>query len=259
MTNGGPRVIVGEPLSPSDVERLNAWSAYTDPLKSFSRLDDYAKWILGGNTLILTLAAGLAASGGLSNPTNTQLWIFGVTVLALGISWVGAATSLAPVWVAFNPESPDDVQAGFDEMLTRRRLWVRIATVCFGLALFLAAIVPLGKQVSDPPPVRSSYAGLTYSVDDASGLTAELKTSGRAPYSEIDLAVVADEVTDSVVLPRARALTDASGAGSLTVRLRDMRAVRSGLSIAGSWRDPGQADAVTQTIRVTPRAKAPKS
>jgi hypothetical protein len=176
--NGG-----GTPVTPEEKAQTDALRACFDPKASLDRIDSFAKWIFSSCAIVGALGAGL------SNSAFTKTHGIGTSLLAgsilcLGISLVTACWGIHPDLESIRIYDPDDLRTKVNSMVKSRQRFLGVATFFYGLAIVVAAIVPLlsamGNQRIDK---------ITYSIDGKEALSADLALSGAPGSATIEFTV----------------------------------------------------------------------
>ena len=229
--HAGVTEVVGIPVGAAEVTTWDGWRSHADPVKGLERIGKYAAWVLTANALVTALAGSLAAGGVVTLNTAGAKWLYAIAIVSLGVSWAAVSLSIAPKWVRINRQSPSDFVEGFNAQYASRRFWLRVAAPALGLALLLAALVPLGGLFAAEP---NPAAGIAYEVK-AGALTAELSGAGLPPHSVVDLVVQPAGPPVGQPLGRDRSLVDATGKASATLTVDSARAAVRPLLLTGRW------------------------
>jgi len=184
---------VPEPLSQSALRGVYVppeVKAQTDSLRSFydlkasaDRIDTYAKWVFASSAVVGVLGAGLS-NGLVAKATGWSIILFTSAVACLGASLVASCWSIAPRVDKVRLNDPKDMRTKANEYFVRRRWSIKFAASLYGIALSLAAGVPLASLCAPERSVK-----LTYAVDGKGVLTADLVTQGEKKGSGLELSV----------------------------------------------------------------------
>lgn len=233
-----PRVVRGVLLSSDEVAQFDAISALQDPVAAARRVDEFAKWLFGGTTIVGALLIGLARTGVTPAQSSGQI-LHAIAVVCLGVSLALASVSLAPKWSGYNRHSPEQRREAVDYALTARRRPLRWATSLFAASLVAAGLAPLGS-VYDARWHRHPRVEIAYTLPDSGPLAATLWGVALPEGSIVDFMALAvprhADGTDSpsnassVVsaatqrqarrMPRARTVVRADGAANMSLILR---------------------------------------
>lgn len=248
--------VKGIPVPAKEVTRWEEWQKHSDPLAGLKRLDTYSSWIFAGAlALVVTLASGLVSD---TDPgareTTAAKWVFGLAVVALGFSWVFNALVKAPSWGTLNRHSPEDHLRVFSEGLQRRRGLFAWAAGLLGVALALAAFIPLARHIEDRP--GRPRVALTYAWPTDSNYQAQIHGQGLPPNTPIEVRIWKDATTG---YPVERALVDEKGVGKASVDV-PAGTLQPPFRVIGQWWEAGKdtpiqrADTVHFTITGAHRA-----
>jgi hypothetical protein len=199
-------VIKGRPVSAAALLAFANLQALEDPAKGLSQLDGYAKWIFATSTVVATLATGLSAVG-FGNLLGAARLVYTAAVAALGLSLVAAATSLRPQSFKFSPDSPDSLLKVLDEQFIYRSKRVRLASILFASALFLASVVPLTGIVQRAVATPTMHVGFT--MASCGGLS--VTGAAMNAFGDVVELRVEDQKSGSAPLLRSRTVIDTSG------------------------------------------------
>lgn len=245
---GKSNPIKGRSVSNTEIAQLNELKALFKPEVGMKRVEDFAKWLFGGTTIIATLGAGL------SNVVFGQLvgygkLVFSLAILFFGLSLACAAVCLAPKWVDVNLNSRDLMQLGVIEKFKYQRGFLIIATVSFSFALLLAALAPFVSSLSDwpkPSPVRVS---ITYSMEAQGKFEAQLSGAGLMPYGSVEIELKTDPPVTKMIMPRRRDVADGKGKATLQLVLPQVNKIKGSLLVISKWQEASEKMRV-DTLRI---------
>ncbi len=151
--------MTGRTPNAAELAEYDALTQALRPDASLKRLDDYAKWIFTSASTVGVLAAAFSTEA-FKTLTETGRVMLAIAVALLGASLIFAAWSAAPKWRTYNPFSSESMRGAIRSTYDERKLRLTWAGTCFGLALLLAAAIPLANIVLNPPNAiaRTSYA-----------------------------------------------------------------------------------------------------
>lgn len=245
----GESRVVGVPVGSAEVTTWDGWRSHADPVKGLERIGRYATWVLTANASVTALAGTLAVGGAIKLEGTPATLIYAIAIIALGVSWAAVSLSIAPKWVRINRQSPSDFVKKLNAQYASRRFWLRVAAPALGLALLLAALVPLGGLFPAEPRPTSA---ITYEVKAAGEFTARLSGTGLPPNSVVDLLLQSAGSAGTQPIARGRSLVDDAGKGSASLTVDSVRAATRPLLLTGRWTsmDDGKLVPKQDTVRV---------
>jgi hypothetical protein len=184
--------IRGALVSPARSDRLAALQSFASPVEGLSRLESFAKWLFATIATVGTLGVAFSTTGFIE-PQQLGKWFFALSVALVGVSLAFAAYSLAPKWVAANPNSIDSMENAITHSFARRRRPLGIAALTFAAALFLAGLTPIASNWPAPWEEMQVAPSLTMSLDQSGALTAKIDGKGLARFSEFTATVSVGE------------------------------------------------------------------
>jgi hypothetical protein len=241
----------GIPVEPAAAAQWKTWLDYAAPAASLVRISTYARWILTGNTLVIILAGALTTIGITRLDRPAAQVTYALSVVLLGASMVAASFALAPASVDVGVDRPVEVAEAYRNVLRRRSRIITVASAFFGLALAIAALVPLAQVYRRAAPPLGA-AGLAFSVSDTGTITAKLTAPGAdAPLEVALLSRVGDSAEVTRVLDRA--VAGASGTTEASIRAGGIRSRQPALVrywLVGRWRWDSAKQRFTDSIRL---------
>ncbi|HEU0080132.1 MAG TPA: hypothetical protein VFQ76_20965 [Longimicrobiaceae bacterium] len=249
-------VVKGVPVPKNEVTRFEEWQKYADPLEGMKRLDTYSTWLFTAHGLVILLATGLASQtdpGTLASPAAK--WLFGAAVAAIGFSWVFNSFVKAPTWGELNRHSPPGYLRVFSAALQRRRNSFKWAASLLGVALALAALIPLARYAGARPDPAQPV--ITYAWNADSSYKAEFHGEGLRPKSPIDL-LIQQEGTQGVILPVQRARADDKGKGTAAVSVPAAVQLRPPFRVVARWEEMDGNDVRSMSHSISFTSRGPQ-
>jgi hypothetical protein len=181
------------------------------------RVEDYARWITGGSTLI----AGLMAVFVNSSLVTLDAWghrALVLSMLLLAGSMACAASVLAPVWGSYNPNSVESIEAAIQKQYDARRPWLRRAALLFILSLLAAGIAPSTTGFLTPRYHDGDLRlPITYVLGAGGSLESTLSVRGARPGAAFELELTR-LAPGTELIARSRGTTDSSGSGTVSLK-----------------------------------------
>lgn len=140
--------VVGEPVSPTDQMWLDAAAELT-PDKSVARIEDNAKYLLGGVAIIGTLLTGLGVLT--SDKVASHPVALMTTVVLTALSLAVAALALVPHGGDVSIEDVASVRRFYETDIKVRGRLVQAAGVLFGAAVLATSIPAIVIGVTEHP------------------------------------------------------------------------------------------------------------
>lgn len=205
---GAGNAVVGEPVSPSDQMWLDAAADLT-PDKSAARIEDNAKYLLGGIAVVGTLVTGLGVFT--SDKVASHPVALLPTVILTAASLAAAALALVPHGGSVSIEDVASIRRFYETDIRIRGRLVQAAGVLFGLALLGTSIPAIVISAAKHPVPAGPYVAADLL---RKGNTLTLVVQVHAVHLAPDGYVTTDVSTKAggAYLIQDRATADASGA-----------------------------------------------
>jgi hypothetical protein len=200
--------VVGEPVSPSDQMWLDAAADLT-PDKSVARIEDNAKYLLGGIAVIGTLITGLGVFT--SNKVASHPVALLPTVVLTAASLAAAALALVPHGESVSIDDVAAIKRFYQADIRTRGRLVQAAGVLFGLALLATSIPAVVISAAKHPAPAGPYVSADlFRKGNILTLVIQVHAVHLAPdgYVTTDVSTKAG----GAYLIQDRATADASGA-----------------------------------------------
>jgi hypothetical protein len=245
MSNGETRdgdvVKKGTITPPQEVAFLKQLQDYFSISAAAERERSYGQWLFGAASIVGTLAAAFAAT----KPTGI---IFFLAVGLVGISLAAAGMAVAPYWVEINPASPDSLLEGAKKQFAFRKKRLRVATICFAVAITLAGLTPLGATIGRA--IEPARVDISYAMDDKGILT--LTAVGHHPQPHSALMVeLRPEVDKDDKSTLGQSITDDSGTATVQLK-RDISQLHGKLQVLSRWSTkPSPTTAMIESLSQT--------
>jgi len=267
--NESPEVteIIGSPASPAMIQLLTEMQGLFKPADSIKRVDDFAKWVFASIAVVGTLGTGLTTItiGTLPGPGK---FILAIAIFLVGLSLLSATFAIEPQWVDVNLSDYDSMMMAFENNLSKRRLPIRVAAICFASALIVAATVPFSSAIFIK--AEKQNISLDYELKRENKFLLQLNAVSMTPHSPIELRV-ANKTNHEIELSSFRKTADSKGnvSGSLEISLPSASVVTN-LKITVNWTDAPGIDGPythTKTLElmvptakpITPKSKKAKT
>lgn len=157
-----------------------------------------------------------------------------MAVAALGFSWVFNSFVKSPSWGELNRHSPSDYLRVFSAALHRRRSSFKWAASLLGIALALAALIPIAGYTGAQP--HPGHSVITYSWSADSSYKAEFHGEGLRPKSPVEL-LIRQEGNQAVILPVQRVRADDKGEATASVSVPAAIQLRPPFRVVARWEE----------------------
>jgi hypothetical protein len=199
-------------LTADDQQELKAYRDYFDPKRSAESVDTYGKWIFTAVASITALGSGLSNTAFQALDAHGRL-VFGLAVIAAGISLASSVLLLTPQLSNVNRWSMDSMRTAIDHINQSRRVYVIVAGWTLALALVLAAVAPI---VTAYYPAAFPEPEVQYSLS-ANKLTVTAALSGLLPKSNVLIEVRRVSPSPETTLGQATLAASDKGVAKATI------------------------------------------
>lgn len=224
----------GRPVSPQTKDQYESYKKIFSPADGMKKVEDFAKWLFGGTSVMAALGAGLSNSA-FSQLDRTGQITFGLALVSFAASLVCATLSLAPYWKIVNVYSLESMQSAMDSQFRYKQRTTVLSACLFGLALLLAGSAPLLSKL--PASRHSNASVVAYDVDLSRKITLS-RSMQIAPMGYAEMIALAIGRTDSIVL-KSRKIADSLGRVQLRLAFSDSARMSSvdSIMVQTNWED----------------------
>jgi hypothetical protein len=233
--------VKGRPVSKDVVAELKELRDLFKPETSAKALDTFSTWLFATVAVVGTVGTALGATG-VNELSGGGKKFYAWAVVALGASLALATISRIPQLSRYNPYSALSMRRQLHRILLIRSVALVLAGIGFAVALMLAAWAPLKSTESGKLPAVS----MTYALPENGQLVASFAVGDAQPLTAIFSELRTRAPIPPASLPRARAMTNADGDASISLKLKKASSSRR-VVLVGRWIN---RDGVPQTNRL---------
>lgn len=223
--------IKGRPVSKAVVDELKELRDLFKPEVSAKALEAFSTWLFATVAVVGTVGTALGATG-VNELSGGGKKFYAWAVVALGASLALATVARIPQLSRFNPHSALSMRRQLNRILLIRAVALVLAGIAFAVALMLAAWAPLKSAESGEMPGVS----MTYSLPENGRLVARFAVGDAQPLTAIFSELRTRAPSPPASLPRARAMTNADGEASISLKLKNASSLRR-VVLFGRWFD----------------------